>query len=39
VHRYVFAVFTLTDAPLLEALAAGGGVWFAGLKRLNGLPV
>ncbi|HEX4070814.1 MAG TPA: hypothetical protein VHX68_06575 [Planctomycetaceae bacterium] len=38
VHRYLFAVFTLTDAPLLEALAVGGGVWFVGLKRLNGLP-
>ena len=38
VHRYLFAVVTLTDAPLLEALAVGGGVWFVGLKRLNGLP-
>jgi hypothetical protein len=38
VHRYLFAVFALTEVPQIEALAVGERVWFMGLKRLNGLP-
>ena len=38
VQRFLFAIVTLYDAPLLEALAVGACVWYVGLRRMNGVP-
>jgi len=29
VHRYVFALITLVDFPIIEVLIAGAGLWLA----------